>query len=273
MHRLLCNAKLIFFLIFVAGAQAQEMKNRIKIQLPETVRSAPVNVRAAYAVIESLVYVPFREDILKKYTTDDLKRYAKTFFVASDFDGISKARFDKELADSNIRNSRGGNIMTETHIMLEVEKRLSKRTASLVNAAFWIKAVVDSVQDVKYEAPDLPNTTLWEKRVHLRVTRVWKGKKVQVGSSMQAYYFFWNYNFEPPRRGGNYILAIYPVVENFPPYEVKLAIGEDFPIENGMVLDERNVFKLGNTVSLKKFEKALQKEIEEILLWKGVYEK
>jgi hypothetical protein len=235
---------------------------------------APVRVQEYYHVFDSLAATPQEKPVYQKWTISELKKYASMVYDANEYDPIE---MEKDYTDK-IEKAHSGNgqfVTTNIHVIFEVEKRISQKHAALILNPYWLTVVVDDILTIPYKPEVYRKNNFVEYRIQLRVVNVWKGKKYNIGDVVTSYYLnVWNY--KGLTKGKTYIVALCPITEENYGDGIIYALGGPndvqksvFPIENGLVIDEDNFFKLGTKVDVGKFTEALTSTINQIKSWKG----
>jgi hypothetical protein len=267
---------LIIVLLLSLCLQLSFSQNKVTAQSAEKaafLAKAPVRVQQYYRVFDSLAATPQNEPVHKKWSLGELKKYASMVNDANEYDPIqSQNNYANNLMIARSLESKY--VTDEADVYLEVRDRISKKHALLMRIPYWLTVAVESIVEVPYVADDDPNDTYTKVQLRVRVSKVWKGKKLNVGDVMTCYYMtFWNY-FQSIEVGKSYIISPFPIIKEGTPKKISYALGSPgtvqqsiFPIDNGYVIDEDNIFKLGRKVEREIFESSLGFTINQIKSW------
>jgi hypothetical protein len=234
---------------------------------------APARVQEYYRVFDSLANPTWSGKVHEEWSLRELKKYASLVYDANEYDPVqSQNNYANNL---KIAHSLNSNYITdEFDVYLEVRDKISKRHALVMRIPYWLKITVESIAEVPYVADDDPNDIYTKVQVRVKVTKVWKGKMLNVGDVITCYYIaFWNY-FRSIEVGKSYIISPYPIIKEGTSERISYALGSPsnvqqsiFPIDNGYVIDEDNIFALSAKVEYEKFEKSLSSTINQIKSW------
>jgi len=237
----------------------------------EFLRKAPPRVQEYYRVFDSLANPTWTGMAHEKWSLGELKKYASLVYEANEYDPVQSGKNYLKNRSMN-RTLKIQHATYEWYVIEEVRKKISEKHAALINNHYWLTVVVEDIVTAPYKPDIHKDGSIIEFKLKLRVKAVWKGLKYKVGDIATCYYLnFWRYGLV--KKGGTYLVSLYTISEQ-EHGEAKNALGgpDDvqqsvFPIENGFVLDDDNLFKMGKEVEISRFLESLASTIKQIKSW------
>jgi hypothetical protein len=213
----------------------------------EFLKNAPAGVKEYYRAFDSLAHPTWKGSVYKNWSLNELKKYSSVIYDANEYDPITKHKYDILRAKA-ARDAHTGWV-GDASVIQEVQKRVSEKHAALILNPSWLTIVADTTESIPSIISNNPILRWTEKKVRGKITQIWKGSQFSVGDIITMFYMKeWGYS-RGLQKGNSYIVALYPILQDTSG-EVKYAIGgfshvqrSIFPIENGCVIDEDNLFQ------------------------------
>ena len=265
--------KLRFFVVFLIAlcVQLSYSQNKMTAQAAEKaafLAKAPPRVQEYYRVFDSLAVTPQDKPAYQKWSVGELKKYASLVYDANDYDPVMKEKINRLKVNTQTKVNE--NRTDDYDVVREVRNRISDKYAEVIINPYWLTIVVDGIASVPYIDGIMKLTKI---NIQAKITKVWKGTNVKAGDVLTCYYLtFWGYRGFV--QGGTYVVALFPLLGDNNsdvayalggPGEVQKSV---YPIENNYIIDEDNLFKLGNKVELRTFTNALSTTIGQIMNWR-----
>lgn len=259
----------LFLYIFVCSTVLSQQEDSTYQNI---INNAPATVKEYYRLFDELVEPTQLELDVHKWPLRQIKKYASFIYDANEYDPIVMDNYD------NLRFAKARefnrNYVGDSHVIHELESRLSKKYAKLISHSYLMSVVVTDIDTLPFYLDEDPQSRFTEINIHAKITQVYKGEKFKIEDTVTCYYLtFWGYN--KVVKGKQYIFALYPLREKRNPNIVLYALGgcngveeSCYPIDNNYIIDENNIFELGHTVKLSDFIYELEFIISEIKQWK-----